>query len=318
MLTIGILFCDNDTKYLLSLLKKIKSRVTIDHEIIFFDNRDDFSSDISCIDGYKVLNTGYGNKYQVEGRRQIIQHAQGDYVWFIDCDDEPLTVDQKIQDLLNREYDCYCFGYDIDTFCNHEYDLYTHDQFHEGGLCNFQQYILVPALWNKIIKTDVLLKAEELIPDNTLASAGEDLMLLLLALKYTSTLFTSPIRIYKNNSLLGSSSHDDYSDNLDKLKRCTFGHAATMQLMDSKLSDADKEQCDFESIKRQDALFFIKKLLFTDNDSTRESMYEIYKQVFSPEYLALACQVANECDWMFEHEQKIRINEVRRELCGTH
>lgn len=307
MVTIGILFCDNDVKYLFPLLKKIKSRITIDHELIFFDNRNDTSSDISCIDGYKVLNTGNGNMYQVEGRKQIVYAAQGDYVWFIDCDDEPLIIDHKITELLDKEYDAYCFGWASDTEHDVNTNLYKKDELLTGDIVKQYSHIAMPALWNKLIKTEVLLKAEELIPEGIKASAGEDLMLVALALKFCSTLYICTQEIYKNNSKHGSSPITDYSLCYDKFERCAFGHADTMSIIINNIPDN-------KDIVLGDVNYFLMKLSKTKDEAVLNKMLNYMNTYFAKPYIDKMVEYISLYSWMFEDSE--RIEKVRRVLCG--
>lgn len=307
IITIGILFCDKDFKYIENLIALIKEKVLIPYELIFFDNRNDISEDISFLNEYKVLNTGNGNKFQVEGRKSIIQEAKGNYIWFIDADDEPLKIDDSFNDLLELNYDLFSFNYEKD-FNPEICDVYKEDQLFEktftDNLCYRDAYqLLVNVLWNKWIKTEVLKKASELIPSNTNIIANEDLMLLLAVLKSAQTEYRSCKFIYKNNSLRGSSGIDDYSGNLEKYERCIFGINEATEIIEGFLTPEEKSNLNLNDIKLQDCVFFTEKIAFTTDEETRNKMFEILENTFSKETISATWKQYLVNGWKFNKQQ---------------
>lgn len=85
ILSIIVLFCDKDVKYVPQILKNIEEKVQIPHEVILVDNRDNDKTDLPKGD-YKLVGKGY-NTYQLEGRRLGLDIAKGQYTWYVDVDD---------------------------------------------------------------------------------------------------------------------------------------------------------------------------------------------------------------------------------------
>ena len=83
-LSVVIIFCDKDFKYLDSMIKMVEKFVTAEHEIILVDNR---NNQEPFETNYKVVSKG-SNCYIFEGRRLGLDAASGDYIWFVDVDDE--------------------------------------------------------------------------------------------------------------------------------------------------------------------------------------------------------------------------------------
>lgn len=81
-LTIGITFSDKDCARMSHLLKQIEQRVRISHEVITIDN-----TEKGRMKPYVTYSFGY-NAYQYAARAKIIELAQGEYIWFIDGDDD--------------------------------------------------------------------------------------------------------------------------------------------------------------------------------------------------------------------------------------
>lgn len=315
MLTIGVLFCDNDFQYLENLTGLIQERVQLPYELILFDNRNDCSTDISFLNDYKVLNTGDGNQHQVEGRRQIIKEASGDYIWFIDADDEPLEIDSSFKDLLDLNYDLYSFNYKKD--CNPEIcDVYKEEQLftaneETGNLCYKEAFgLLVNVLWNKWIKTSVLKEVVESIPEGTHISASEDLMLVIATLKHSKTELRSPLFIYKNNSMHGSSGYDDYSNNIEKYERCIFGINEATDLICSLLTETEQTLLDLNEIRIQDCVFFGDKIARTADEETRKQMFEILTNTFDKDLIKETWKQHYLNGWRFSEEEYNRFYEL--------
>lgn len=100
MISIIILFCDKDVKYLKRCLESITKHLFLDYEVILVDNRTNNSEPLDS--EYKIITKGY-NTYLLEGRRLGLDNANGKYVWFIDVDDtvEGFLYDEDIKHLDN-------------------------------------------------------------------------------------------------------------------------------------------------------------------------------------------------------------------------
>lgn len=87
-LSIVIIFCDKDRKYLEDFLKSVEEKVTCEHEVILVDNRNDKTEKIEL--PYKTVSPEK-DCHILEGRRLGLDEATGEYVWFVDVDDEILN-----------------------------------------------------------------------------------------------------------------------------------------------------------------------------------------------------------------------------------
>lgn len=87
-LSIVIIFCDKDRKYLEDFLKNTEEKVICEHEIILVDNRNDKTEKIDL--PYKII-VSEKDCHILEGRRLGLDEVTGEYVWFVDVDDEILN-----------------------------------------------------------------------------------------------------------------------------------------------------------------------------------------------------------------------------------
>lgn len=279
-LTIGILFCDKDILYLKDLLKNIKDKIQISHEVILLDNRDNFDDDISFLDKYKVLNKNKGNIYQLVGRKKIIEEATGKYIWFIDADDDVFLITEQFIDIIDKNIDINIFSYlNIDgekQFWNEEEDM------------DFSGDILLPecyklsCLWNKWIKAERLKEVAAIIPEDIRASASEDNFYNLMLLKKCSTLSYHKEYIYIFNSNRSCSAYNDYTNNVNKFKRCIFGLKETNQLINENYTKEDFEKLHL-NMNKSDCNFFLRKVFLTTDVESQQEMFEIIREHFSDE-----------------------------------
>ena len=304
-LTIGILFCDKDVQYTKDLVEIIKERVHIPYELVFFDNRRaDNTVDISYLNEYTVLNTGKGNAMQVEGRRAIIKAAKGDYVWFIDADDEPLDIDEGALDLLEKSYDIYMFNFKKDQIneifdyhdihcddCDgHSIHLCREDwllEAEEGkNLCVRDSYThATKALWNKWIKTSILRDAITLIPEGQKISASEDFMLFLAALKFSKTEYFNTRYIYLFNTQRGNSVLTDYTGKFDRYLRCLAGVTTASHIIREFMTEEELKAMNLDDLECQDGFFFLTKVGYTKDAETRAEMLEVLERVIGREVI---------------------------------
>lgn len=141
-LSIGIIVCDKDYNHLSSLLKQIIEKVIVEHEVIVIDNREQYVNEpVSWTPTYQF---GY-NAYQFAARAKVIEHAKGEYIWFIDGDDELVDTIRAIpydEDIIvHSNYS------DPIGLVRHENKVYTKDLFTYPVSGVFEVI-----LWNKFIK----------------------------------------------------------------------------------------------------------------------------------------------------------------------
>ena len=279
MLTIGILFCDRDLNYLQDLLKTIPYKVKVPYEIILCDNRNDTSSETSFLNDYTVLNRNGGNLFQLVGRKKIIENANGNFIWFIDSDDTLFEIDESFNELLDSDFDFISFSYLIKSK-NGDFWNEIKDKAIEGNLLRPEANNTPCCLWNKWIKTNVLKQVIEFIPDEAKVSASEDLLYVLGALKFGSSQLQNSKYIYTFNSENSCSGLNDYSEQLEKFKRCIFGLNEANDIIRKFISESELKQLEID-LEKNDCQFILKKVLLTDDLNTKTKMFEIIKNQFS-------------------------------------
>lgn len=189
MISIIIPFYDKDHQHMTNMLKYL-SILSFDKEVIFVDDRNDKTEDIRKLynipNEYKIIPsfpTGE-NAGTFEARRSGVLNATGDYIWFIDIDDEPLNFDTSI---LNDKKDLYIFNsyvYSVQAntckkslYVNHIFQDFIITNFYDimntdGNIINFNinhdnlyfvgnvlNNILLPVTfctWDKLFKTSIL------------------------------------------------------------------------------------------------------------------------------------------------------------------
>lgn len=194
-LTIGILVCDKDAALLPAVLDKVSSRVHIPHEVIVWDNTEhETLPSLPC----RVLSHG-GSKWkenvrQFEGRKGIASAATGDYVWYIDGDDDFMEVDEGIvPPIIYDTADAIVFPYLMDGIMQETGDekrtVYTIDDYAHSRFCG--------GLWNKWLRTSVLHEAYSLVNFSARISIMEDDIALMLFLH-------EPRNVYRASKVLYS------------------------------------------------------------------------------------------------------------------
>lgn len=193
MITIGVTFCDNDYQYYNRLIRQIKERVKLPYEIIVIDNTEG-----NKLGDKADFAFGY-NAYQFAARYKIIKMAKGNYIWFIDGDDEVIELDY-----ISPRADITIFAY---TDANGKADP-VEDKVYKKELdtLDFLFCVSKGALWNKIIKKKCFDKIDDYV-DNPLLKvvSMEDTFYNYLALKYAKRVETNHRIIYKHNPGLSSS-----------------------------------------------------------------------------------------------------------------
>lgn len=187
MITIGIIVCDKDYKLCSNLLQQIKERVHVPYEVVIVDNREK-EKDVKV--DYKIDFSFGHNVYQFEARRKIISLAKGDYIWFVDADDEVLGLEH-----FEYDDDMIIYNYLMDG----SYSLLD-KSLDKSDLMNSNS-----GLWNKIIKTKLFDKFNVVFnKPNTEMVATEDLMILTYLLTRLKTYRFCDDAIYKYNESYGS------------------------------------------------------------------------------------------------------------------
>lgn len=209
ILSIVITFCDRDQECIKNMLVYL-DRLTFKKEIVFVDDRKDKSLDIKSTynipDNYKlVLSDESGeNVGTFEARRTGLLNCTGDYVWFVDVDDEPLDFNtdlsnNKVLYIFNRINHCTADNtdhkpsYKIYKYLYHNEDVV--DLFIDKKTINLlfdvlnneilnDIFLFDSSLSNRIFRRDLLLKSLERIKKLKGFCYGEDLFLNLNLFEY--------------------------------------------------------------------------------------------------------------------------------------
>ena len=149
-LSIVILFCDKDVKYLNDLLKQLEGHVFCNYEIILIDNRTKDKTEI--ITKYKIIRPKE-NTYLFEGRRIGFENSTGDYIWFVDVDDD--IIGDVYQDDFNQNTDVIQFYYDINGWQTPPGVHKPLDWFGPGVWCRFFKAIKLQEVYKPITKRNL-------------------------------------------------------------------------------------------------------------------------------------------------------------------
>ncbi len=217
MISIIIPFCDKDCHHMTNMLKYL-TNISFNKEVIFVDDRNDKTEDIrkkyNIPNEYKIIPsfpTGE-NVGTFEARRSGAMIASGEYIWFVDIDDEPLNFDASI---ISSKKDIYYFNnliYYVETNETYKY-LNRPDVLPEAvkkyydiiklngnvinlNISNFSnqmllgyiiRHICLPIsfnIWDKLLKTSILQKTLSEIEPIKNFKYGEDSFLSRMYLKY--------------------------------------------------------------------------------------------------------------------------------------
>lgn len=280
MLSVIILFCDKDVKYIPSLLKNIKENLSIDYEIVLIDNRETNKDKLSIDPDIRYFAFGY-NARQVQGRKKGVELAKGDYIWFVDADDEILEVDSSFEKLMQKDYDIIVF----------DKSKYTHVK---NNL--MEQSILASMgvqLWNKWVKTSVLRKVEEYIPTDISGTASEDAMLVIGSLKFGKSIFFYQQRIYKY--MIGRSTCGCPSMDEERFKRIIHGYKQVTECIDKMLSAEDKIKLQWTDHVRGDIKFFLDRIKLCKVKDIPECI-KVLTDTFNYEDLIIYWTASYNCD----------------------
>lgn len=161
-LSVVIIFCDKDFKYLNNMVSMVEKFVTVEHEIILVDNRDNQEPFETK---YKYVSKG-SNCYIFEGRRMGLDVASGEYIWFVDVDDE-IIGEISEDDLKGRTEKILQLNYKI-----------SNSGCIKLGQIKNNIFCFGPSVWSRIYKTSELREALKPLKRNLKLVNGEDRVIL--------------------------------------------------------------------------------------------------------------------------------------------
>ena len=178
LISIIIPFYDKDYHYIPNMLNYL-SKLSFNKEVIFIDDRNDKSLDIrktyNIPNEYKIINSSKeeNNVGTFESRRTGVNEATGEYIWFVDVDDE--IYDFKP---ITDGSDVVCYNFKMN---NKENTRFLENRYFTcGSYKNYKyvyRFLLYGSLWRNIYLRSTLLKAYEQIPTKKNLFYYEDMFL---------------------------------------------------------------------------------------------------------------------------------------------
>ena len=222
-----VLFYERDRKYLETLVDNINKNLSIEHEIILIDNRDDKSEVIDI--PTTVVHQMKCNMLQFEARRWSVQFCSGDFVWFIDADDRILPVPSKLEQYA--DYDEIVFSHN--TRSGDKWQIYDRDYYFskdDKDPFGLEFYSLAnEVVWNKWLKTSVLKDCVAKIPEGLKIGLFEDnIYCMLMAREIKSAVILKDV-LYEYNDEVAQHIHFP----IDSLERILGGLGQLSELIES-------------------------------------------------------------------------------------
>lgn len=252
MLSIIIVYCDKDKDNLSNLLNQIKERVSVEHEVITVSN-------CSKKDNKATFSFGY-NAYQFEARKKGLELAKGDFVWFVDGDDEVIGLD-KIEDV-----DIAVYNYNSKTTRNHKEKNYDSTSLDDYYYCDVQ-------LWNKIYRKSLF--------DNFNFSgkivSSEDVIFSLFAWKKAKKIKSFDKEIYKQN--IGYSNKESISE-VAIIENMFTGGKDSLSIISSIVTKQE-----FELIKLNMFCFYSNLLSKAESEYVIKEIMDNLILLFGMEYI---------------------------------
>lgn len=213
MITIGITFCDNDYSHYDRMIQQIGERIRIPHEVIVIDNTQG-----AKLGGRATFAFGY-NAYQFAARYKIIKLAKGDYIWFVDGDDEVFELNE-----LRFKDDILIFNFLSESEQVNLEDQYISRDFRSY---KFIQQTARAALWNKLIRRSLYDDIDQYVDNPLLKVVSlEDTFYVALALKNARSLHVCKEYIYRHNRGLSTA----FAITANQFKTLTTGFRDVLKL----------------------------------------------------------------------------------------
>lgn len=168
LISIIIPFYDNDYDKIPHIVNEL-NKLTFSKEVIFVDDRNDKTEDISIPSQYKLVRSHelFDNVGTFEARRSGALNAIGDYIWFIDIDDKLYNITR----FPTNDEDISAYEYCYETTNNeiektHFLKFFGVTGMHIKDIHNIKMIINWTnlGLWNKLFKRKTILKTFETIP----------------------------------------------------------------------------------------------------------------------------------------------------------
>lgn len=274
-LSVVVIFCDKDVKYLQNLYDNIKKNIIdIDYEIILMDNREFNKDDISFItnnSNVTYVNMG-GNKRQFSARIESAKYINKLYTMYIDGDDEIINLNKATISSFYPLVDMILFSHESDITENKIYIPYNRvgkKYIKSQPTYNIMHDYEIITLWGRFIRSDIVKKSFSRINSQNKIIFGEDAIISYNLFYFTNIIQVTEHCFYKNNSIRGVSFNKKIKGN-DYLEVST-GFFETIKLLRSLL--------DNDNYKRE-FTFLINFLMERVGSVTDKDMSEtFFKQI---------------------------------------
>lgn len=275
-LSIVAAFCDKDYKLIPNLLINIEEKVHIPHEIILIDNREEFKDDPVNFTPATVYSKGC-NAYQFEARRFAVQFCKGDYIWYIDSDDEICTVKEDLnftEDVIMFNYGIFINVITLPYTWQIVKEVFKRKRFTSINKSEFKNYCITDnpwdicccTLWNKWIKRSLMEDIIKDIPENLIIVASEDILYASLAIDRCNTMCfcDDSIYIYHEGNAKGLSANMS----TERFFHIIKGRKQSRELFEKLTSQAPW----YDDIQTSVAYFYTKLIYTDDPDSCFREM----------------------------------------------
>lgn len=290
-LSVVILFCDKDYQYILPLLESVYSKMKCEWDLVIVDNTEKYKNPKLVEDinkymsdkgvDYKVI-VNPKNYAQLSSKKQSLEFCKGDYVWFIDGDDDiacDITqemIDSVKGDLVTFTYKRILENPNIKHSEEKWCDIKENDIITLKFLFQNYKYAndIKPQCWNKWIKKSVLNKALQNVEIGKVVSCGEDNFITLASLKYSETVEERTDCLYINYPDRGFSSA--YSINtVEEFMYIFQGYNDSLNL--NRLEFKDSRLFDEKKYISEMLCYLLFKV---ENSKIKEDLTSILKECF--------------------------------------
>lgn len=286
-LSIIILFCDKDYKYIPGLLYNMDKKIACDYEVILVDNREKEKGEIKEIKNFFKNHNGTclvsgKNLGQVVAKKMAFEKSTGKYVWFFDGDDEPCDViTQTLLDNLKEDLVIFNYGYK-----NEKRDELIYIECVDKNKRKFfgfknSMYLngVSVTCWNKFVSRKILEDIFKYVNTDKVISVNEDVWLMSAVLNKSKTIREYPLFVYINRPDRGISNNKINS--IENFKKIIQGYNETMKLFRIEFPKDCKLYCE-RNKRLQDIGYFINRV-YNSSKNIRNKEIELICDVFSNE-----------------------------------
>lgn len=289
-LALAILINDNDIEIFKTRLLKRLIILQDKVDIIVIDNttiENNIYAELSDFAHLKYFKFGY-NSTQISGRKKAIELCESEYCWFLDGDDDmSIDLQNLFKVLTLRYYDIVCCNFEEKSIINGEQvylkasDCTTVNSY--ARIWNINTFFekSYPPLWNKIIKTSVLKKAEKYI-NYEKGITNEDTIRVLISAAMSKTCFYLDEALYTHyHGGLSTTPHLD----VDQFKMLITGLEDSLHVFNDFNFHRHFKKCNKKKIFSYMFNFLFARLYSIPNEKEKRDCEQLLFTAFS-QYLA--------------------------------